>query len=90
MSSISGMNYEMMHIPCAHPQHHNGLEDGHSQRTVDGKVVGNGIIVHGKCVPTSSQRIFTVNGFSAIRYSGTRTPTANNAQTAMAAAAQRL
>lgn len=90
MSSLSNSFYEMANIPCAHPDHNNALEDGHATRNVDGKVVGNGTIINGKCVPNSSQRIFSINGFNPVRYSGSRTATANNAQTAYHATAQRL
>lgn len=89
MSSLSNSFYEMANIPCAHPDHNNALEDGKAVRTVDGKVVSNGIIVNGKCI-TTSQNIFAVSGFNPIRYSASRVPTANNAQTALAATKQRL
>jgi hypothetical protein len=90
MSSQSTSFYEMASIPCAHPDHNNSLEDGHALRTVDGKVVSNGIIVNGKCIPNSSQRIFAISGFNPVRYSGSYTSTANNAHTAKAATSQRL
>jgi hypothetical protein len=91
MSSAYNNIYEMSYIPCAHKDHNAALEDGNAIRNVDGKVVGGGIMINGKCVPTSNQKIFAINGFAGgVRYTASVVPSATNAHTAIAAARNHL